>query len=286
MSRRSVAIAGCVASLACGAGVAGAQPGASGEAGAHLYWTTGRDVVEANLDGTNATTIHTESSYFMTDVAVGGGRLYWAVGGANGFISEANLDGTNSKRIVARKSGGRTTGMMAFGYRHLYWTTSAGALKEARANGSGVTEIFHSSPNVASPVIPLGVAVAGHHLYWSEQGRGKIIEANLDGTHAKTIAKHQSNPVGVAVGGGHLYWTTLGDRQPGTIVEANLDGTGAKTIVTGAEPSSVAVGDGHLYWFNDAGSNGSGIVEANLDGTGAKAIANPRSGATALAIEP
>jgi sugar lactone lactonase YvrE len=127
-------------------------------------------------------------------------------------------------------------------------------------------------------------ATATAHLYWANVD-GTIVEANLDGTGAKTVANGQSAPNGVAVSGSHLYWASPGT---GTIVEANLDGTGAKTIAEGQSyPYGVAVGGGHLYWANNYGfgprATGA-IVEANLDGTGAKTIASGQGGPNGVAI--
>jgi hypothetical protein len=42
------------------------------------------------------------------------------------------------------------------------------------------------------------------HLYWSNWGSGTVIEANLNGTGAKTIAKGQNHPIGLAVSSSHL----------------------------------------------------------------------------------
>ncbi len=113
---------------------------------------------------------------------------------------------------------------------------------------------------------PNGVAVGGGHLYWANTNAGTIVQANLNGTDVKTIAKGQSFPGAVAVGCGHLYWSS---EERGTIVEANLDGNRAKTIVRRQLlPFWVAVDSSHLYWDNSVAAGT--IVEANLNGTGAR----------------
>jgi hypothetical protein len=43
------------------------------------------------------------------------------------------------------------------------------------------------------------VAVDASHLYWANYRGGTIVEANLDGTGATTIATGQNGPEGVAV---------------------------------------------------------------------------------------
>ena len=76
----------------------------------------------------------------------------------------------------------------------------------------------------ASTAIPVS------HLYWANNQAGTIVEANLNGTSAHTIASRQNGPSGVAVDASNLYWA---NEAAGTIVEANLDGTGAKVIASG-----------------------------------------------------
>ena len=90
---------------------------------------------------------------------------------------------------------------------------------------------------------PQGVAVNASHLYWANFNAGTIVEANLDGTGAKTIASHKGSPYGIAVNASHLYWANHITSPVGTINEANLDGTGAKVIASRQNgPSGVAVG--------------------------------------------
>jgi hypothetical protein len=69
------------------------------------------------------------------------------------------------------------------------------------------------------------------------------VEANLNGTGAKTIASGKGSPYGVAVNASHLYWANQITSTNGTIHEANLDGTSAKVIASRQNgPSGVAVG--------------------------------------------
>lgn len=109
---------------------------------------------------------------------------------------------------------------------------------------------------------------------------GTIVEANLDGTHAKTIVKRQYEPTGVAVAGGHLYWINLELN----LMEANPDGTHAKKINSqGGFAGGLAAGGAHLYWadFNDKT-----IVEASLNGTHSKTIAKRQANPQAVAFGP
>lgn len=290
-------LAGAVA-LACGAGVAVAQSRASGTTAAHLYWSSGK-IFEANPDGAHAKTIAT-GQHNPEGVAVAGRHLYWVDVGkptksgfdtGTGSLVEASLDGTHARTIAKLQynpdiSHGLIVQVaVAAGGGHLYWA-SGSKIIEANLNGSGAKTIAKGQSD------PLGLAVGGGHLYWGLAGYyyeasgnygwegATVVEANLDGSSATTIAKVQGFPATIGVGGGHVYWA---DGQ--TIVEANPDGSGATTIVgKGTGFSGVlAVGGGHLYWSDAASRHTpSAIVEANLDGTSAKTI--ERAGAAGIAL--
>jgi hypothetical protein len=281
--------------LACGAGVAVAQSGASRTTAAHLYWSNGK-IFEANLNGAGAKTI-ANRQHTPEGVAVGGGHLYWVDIGkmaksgyysGTGKIVEANLDGTHAKAIAKLQYNQDTShGLViqvavAVGNRHLYWA-NGNTIVEASLNGT------HAKTIVKGQSDPLGLAVGGGHLYWGLAGYycefsgcygwkgASVVEATLDGTGAKTIAPVQGFPSSIGVGSGHLYWA-----DGTTIVEANLDGTDPKTILGHGSGFSgvLAVGSDHLYW-----ADGRTIVEANLDGTGAKTIVK-RHGAAGIAVGP
>jgi hypothetical protein len=264
------------AALVCGAGGAAAQSGRSSALTAHLYWTANLGgglgtIGEANLNGTDAKTI-ISGQKLPLGVAVGNGHLYWA-NAQSGTIVEANVNGTGATTIATGQDSERN---VAVGGLHLYWT-DYGRATEPRPghfhfHAGTVVEANLNGTDARTIATgqhnPWGVAVGVGHLYWSDDHAGTITEANLDGTDAKTIATGQSLPTGVAVDRSHLYWA---DFRSGKIVEANLNGTGAKTIAKNQEyPHGIAVGGGHLYWTT-AGEH-SAIVEANLNGTDAKTI--------------
>lgn len=286
-------IVGAVA-LACGAGGAGAQSGRSGAATAHLYWTDRGAIVEADLNGAHPKTI-AEHQPYPVGIAVDGKHLYWADGGpyvkrtnntATGSIVEADLNGTHAKTIA--KAQARPVGV-AVGAGQLVWANSENSsVVESNLNGTNAKAIATHAHNA------VGVAIAGGHVYWGlggtyKQGDSTIVEADMNGTHPKTIVK-SFFLIGLTIGDGHLYW----GNQDGPIYEATLNRSHARKIVTGGYnrlggfTGGLAVGGGHLYW---ALVNGSGtrstIVEADLNGTHARTIARLRGGGLGqLAIGP
>ena len=81
--------------------------------------------------------------------------------------------------------------------------------------------------------IPVTGAGPGDHLYWTDELRGDIMEANIDGTDPHAIVTGQVNPVGVAVNGSHLYWTNSGDSA----IEGEVMGDSSSF---GGEPAGLA----------------------------------------------
>lgn len=75
--------------------------------------------------------------------------------------------------------------LLASAHGRLVWL--AGAVALGCATGCETGGAAQSGPS--------GAAAA--HLYWADYA-GTIVEANLNGTHAKTIAKGQHGPAGVA----------------------------------------------------------------------------------------
>jgi hypothetical protein len=136
---------------------------------------------------------------------------------------------------------------------------------------------------LAGFLLILGVvfaATAGAHVYWSDQSKGTIGRANLDGSGFDPDFIHvpgtgEPVPIGVAVSSTHIYWVTAesedpktGVISPATISRANLDGSGIQQSFIegelGDNPAWLAVNGSHVYW---ASAGGGGIYRANLDGS-------------------
>lgn len=291
---RLVLLAGSLA-LACGAGVAMARSGVSRIAATHLYWSTGR-IFASSPNGTHVKAL-TRGRHTADGLAVSGGHLYWVDIGkqgssgyysGNGAIVEASLEGTHAKAIAKLHYNSDITHGLPIAVAvvvangHLYWADNS-KIVEANLDGTHAKTIARGQDN------PLGMAAGGGHLYWgrtyaaSVTSSGSVIwssdvvEANLDGTQAKSIATVQGFPTSVGVGGGHLYWA-----DGSQIVEANPDGTESKPILgkRSGFTGVFALGPGHLYWAGN-----SGIAKANLDGTQPKTIVK-RGGVVAMAIGP
>jgi hypothetical protein len=73
---------------------------------------------------------------------------------------------------------------------------------------------------------PVGVAVDGSHVYWTNEWSGTVMKMGLDGSAPTTLASHQNQPHAVAVDASYVYWTTFdwGTTGGGTVMKVGLDG--------------------------------------------------------------
>lgn len=226
---------------------------------AHIYWTSGKAIGRANLDGTNATTslIAAISRPGSLDVTVDAAHIYWA-DFRGGKIGRANLDGTSVERNFMADIG-KPAGV-AVDESRVYWADEfAGTIGRANLDGTDVEKDF-----ITGAGSPYGPALDAAHIYWADLGRGNIGRANLDGTGVDpAFIRGAGLPGSVEVDAGHVYWSNLGGD---TIGRANLDGSGAdkKFMTDVGGPSDLEVDATHIYWGDYLGDT---IARANLDGS-------------------
>lgn len=288
--RAAMATGVMVVVLGTGAGVAVAstkQPAqfraqaGTGVVPSHLYWSDTNDgtIHEANLDGTDPTTLAT-SQNCPSGVAADSSYLYWVSGSCiTGTIMRANLDGTGAIPLIT--TGQNSVSGLAVDRSYIYWTNSgSGTIMRAKLDGSGTTTL------VTGQLLPVGVAVDGSHLYWVGQtpmNGPAIMTANLDGSDPTILVAGQDDLFGVAVDGSHVYWANDDTgSNTGAIMKANLDGSSVTTLTTDVPgPVGVAVDSGHIYWTNFRSET---VMKANLDGSGVTTLATGQPGALGLAV--
>jgi hypothetical protein len=147
---------------------------------------------------------------------------------------------------------------------HIYWSepetsrgpsgTGINTIWRANLGGSGVDRNF-----VHGLSVPGAVAVAGTHVYWSDDEAGTIGRANLDGSHVNRSFMHQTTDA-LAVTSHYIYFVAPPNFTSGQVWRANLDGSRAHemfSIGRGGYFGGLAVTGSHLYWSNrDAGAIG------------------------------
>jgi hypothetical protein len=119
-------------------------------------------------------------------------------------------------------------------------------------------------------------------MYWSDQGRGTINRANLDGSEVEVLVDGQSVPRHLALDlpRSKMYWTS------GDIRRANLDGSGQEIIISGLiSPVGIALdlARGKLYWSHYVSAGD--IRRANLDGSGQETLITGLPGPTGIALD-
>ena len=198
--------------------------------------------------------------------------IYWAGNEAPLAIGRANDDGTGVIKDFIRQAS--SSFGIALSGTHIYWVNQAapgcletelflcpntGSIGRANLNGTDVDQNF-----IVGADDPLGVAVNGQGIYWTNHGSYTIGHANLDGTNVdQGFIAAAGDPIGIAVHGTHVYWSVSGGE--GEINRANLDGTAVtRGLITASEPFGVAVDGAHVYWANLGSYE---IGRASLDGT-------------------
>jgi virginiamycin B lyase len=149
----------------------------------------------------------------------------------------------------------------------LYWAHSGFAIGRSSPDGSTVEPKFVKTG--AGALSPVGVAVGGEHIYWTEENvDGFIGRAELDGGNVdSTLIAHAEQARGIAVEGNHVYWTEeLPKEGVSQISRSKLDGSEVQRELVRLGPgiTGLAADAGHLYWSSTGTSS---IGRAKLDGT-------------------
>jgi len=161
--------------------------------------------------------------------------ILFGFGGLGAVIVVAGLVGAASAGEVAAKPTPA-----------IYWTNygvsgTGGTIGRAALTGKGAAQNF-----IRGAIGPVGVAVHGGYVYWSNPG----IDANSPGTTigratvAGTKVRQKfigglNSPHSLAISGNYIYWANFGGihgTRGSTIGRANLDGTAANQhFITGAK---------------------------------------------------
>jgi len=122
-------------------------------------------------------------------------------------------------------------------------------------------------------------------LFFLDNGAGRILSANPDGSDLKTVINvGRRRPDGLAldVAAGHIYWTNMGDpkRNEGSIMRSDLDGKNMITIVPPGgtfTPKQLKLEkrSGKLYWSDREGMR---VMRANLDGSDIETLVDASQG--------
>ena len=269
---------------------------AASAAPGYIYWTAPQislSIGRASLGGTGIDSDFVSAAAPGYDplpsapygVAVDGGYIYWA-NPTSQTIGRADLDGTDVDPTFITVAGYPSA--VAVNGTHIYWTDADTAdlleqtpnsddIGRANLDGTDVDQTFITGANN-----PLGIAVRGGHIYWSNAtSSGGIGRANLGGTHVnQNFIKKAGYPQGIAVAGAYIYWSKPAGSV-GLIRRANLHGRDVKNdFITGTDDdiTGVAVKGNYIYWATSdaigrATLNGRKVDQSFMNGVTAYGVA-------------
>lgn len=109
---------------------------------------------------------------------------------------------------------------------------------------------------------PRGVAVDGTHVYWTNQGDGRVQRVPQGGGEAERFADGEAAPLGIAVDATHVYWV---NRTNGQVRRAALAGGEPETLRQAAPGARKLVLDGgRLHWTTFDGTQ---VLRVDVDGS-------------------
>ncbi len=220
-------------------------------------------------------------------------EFYWSDASE---IRRLGADGTITTEALARGEGTGTALALDLPAGQVYWTSDTPAAGIYRADLDGrKAELVRALSDS-----PVGLAVVGGMVFWTERGSGEIRVSSLDGMAALSWVRVADGfPEGLALdlAGGQIYWTVQG-AVPGAsrIQRAALGGPNSpQTLVkfpanVHAAAIALDLDGGKLYWSErSSGDDRSreAIRRRSLDGTGSTetVIALPGGSPGALALD-
>jgi DNA-binding beta-propeller fold protein YncE len=247
-----------------------------GPTGLAIYPATGASVVFwTNSSNGNVMRVTTGANSVVKLIASGPtGATGIAVSPSGNVVYWTNR--TSGSVVAASAAGGGTTTTLSTGNNlptavvadaaNLYWTNfgdatvagSGGVWRIALGPGGLASTDANGTAEIAKGTTPLGIAVYGANVYWTDPGVGTVwtapTSATTTGNTAPTpIAMGQLAPWYIATDGTYVYWTC--HSTVGT-VERALIGGGAGVAPTPlaqnqSSPNFIAVDATNVYWTND-----------------------------------
>ena len=197
-------------------------------------------------------------------VDMDGGKLYWTekTGNRAGRIRRANLDGSNVKLVKTLTSVPHGIALDAADSK-IYVTNAYEKVQRLNVDGSNFQSNLITELNIPNDIV---VDSTGSKIYWTEQTserRGRIRQANLDGSNVQLVKALTSVPFGMALDPSrHKLYVT---NAYGKVQKLSTNGSDFQpNLITGLDtPKDVAVDVAHskVYW-TEKGS----IRRADLNG--------------------
>jgi len=263
-----------------------------------LYWSSKTDILSSALSGSNAQKLVTlgsgapESTYFVDDLAVGDGYVFWA--NDRGGVGRMSLAGKSAHLII--HSGSKPISLLF--HNHRLYFVAAGGLYASGVSGAS-PQLLVDATAIRAASLRWLLAVTDARLIWQRGGamsgtRAEIVATNLDGTNPQVLgslpAAHRDvMDAAVAVAGNTVYWTRFYHHQ---IYRANLNGSNVKVLTTigSYQPFRLTIGGGRVWWVAQSHPFYNTVIgSARLNGSDVRLVQNltgqrGKPGAGALAV--
>lgn len=175
-------------------------------------------------------------------------------GSSSGSSSGASIfDSGDSGPVVL--ASGQTAVRLAVNATDLYWTNEG---KTETAPDGGVTylggQVMRLPLAGGSPVTlitnqdhPLGIALDGINVYWTNSGIGTVMDIPLAGGTPTLLASGQNAPGSIADDDANLYWLNAGGAQ---VVSFPKHGGTPNVLAQGTAggQGNIAVSPTNIYW--------------------------------------
>jgi hypothetical protein len=253
-----------------------------------LYWTNHGSSTVMRLPASGGPPAVLSAATGPVALAVAGGYAVWAE--QDGVHGCAVTSCGAPIKIAASTVSGSIQGV-AYDGQSVYFTDQGNG-------GSSDGAVLSCPPQASCPLstlgtalfLPLGIAVYGTQVFWTNQGdgqqNGSVDQSPKGASGVEVIASSLSLATGVGSDGADAYWTEA--TATGGKVRRCPSGANCQTpedLATGlAAPLGLAVGGGRVYWADGADGTVQSCPSAGCGAGQPTMHASGRTGARAVAL--
>ena len=258
----------------------------------NVYWTTYGDgttgaVSKGILAGGVSPTVVASSLQYVGGIAVAGGQIIWAEGGATDGSGKISKSPTGSVSLGTIATGENYPISVISDGTNVYWTaygTSTGNYLDGLIRKGTIAGTTGSTVGTATGLKGAGVlSLQATNLFFSQIGTmassytdGSISKVGTAGGAPSAVASNQAYPFGVATDATYVYWV---NTNGAAVYKAPLAGGAAMSLANAqANPAHIAVDATGVYWTNQGTGN------STTGYTGGSVMFQAHSGSAPIAI--
>jgi DNA-binding beta-propeller fold protein YncE len=221
-------------------------------AGGKMYITTDwGDIVRADLNGANATSILSCGVPMGLDLDVAGGKIYVACDDMGDILKADLPDGANATGLFQGTLGGIDPRDVALDLVHGKIYIPNGNFNQIiQANLDGTSPMILTLNGMLDQPTAIALDIASNKLYVANgnyyDSTSSVVQANLDGSAAVSLGNlggtlNGPSDIALDLSAGKMY---LANKFNNTVTRANLDGSSPTSLDLGATlqyPSGIAL---------------------------------------------